>query len=435
MLITCWSVKGGSGVSVVTAALAGLMAERHGGAAVVDLGGDQPAVLGLCEPTGPGVLDWCGTDADADSLDRLAVDVTDGLRLLPRGDGPALLAAARSQELVRGLEQLAPAVVVDAGTPLVASPPDGAPRPEPASERPHAEWLRAAGRSLFVTRSCYLSLRRAMRTGIDADGVVLLAEYGRALDCKDIGAVLGLPVMGVVEADPTGGAGGRRGDAAAPDPRQPEPGAPRCGLNRRPHSPRPRGAVRRRFRSEAGPLPDATSRLAELLAEEAPLLGPTERDAPGPAAQHRARGARADPAPARPARRHRCAGQRAGGRVGGAAGAARAHRRGARPRRDTQGHRAAGRPLGASGRPRPPHRRRPDARRHPGHRDPPAARGRRAHPRRAPPHLAAGGPRGVRRWRRRRAAGGRGAGAAQHRRVRVDGLGQDHPAELPWGRT
>ena len=42
------------------------------------------------------------------------------------------------------------------------------------------------------------------------------------------------------------------------------------------------GRVRRRFRSEAGPLPDATSRLAELLAEEAPLLGPIERE-------HRAR--------------------------------------------------------------------------------------------------------------------------------------------------
>jgi len=202
VLITCWSVKGGSGVSVVVAALAGLMAERHGGAAVVDFGGDQPALLGLAEPTGPGALDWCGTDAEPDSLERLAVDVADGLRLLPRGDGPALLGAARAEQLVGGLRQLAPVVVVDAGGPLVASPPDDAPQQDPAADRAPGEWLRAAGSSLFVTRPCYLSMRRAVRIGVDADGVVLLTEPGRALNRKDVGDLLGLPVVGVVEVDP-----------------------------------------------------------------------------------------------------------------------------------------------------------------------------------------------------------------------------------------
>lgn len=208
MLITCWSVKGGSGVSVVAAALAGLMAERHRGAAVVDLGGDQPAVLGLAEPSGPGVRDWCDSGAPAAALSRIAIEVADDLRLVPRGEGARRIDAARAEHLRRAVEALAPVVVVDAGEPLSSSPPDIAGSDTPDSEAPdsaarlHAEWLRSQGSSLFVTRACYLSLRRAMRIGVDADGVVLVAEPGRALKRRDVADVLGLPVVGVVEADP-----------------------------------------------------------------------------------------------------------------------------------------------------------------------------------------------------------------------------------------
>lgn len=199
MLITCWSVKGGSGVSVVTAAMAGLLARRHGGAAVVDFGGDQAAALGLAEPAGPGVLDWSDSDAEPAALARIAVQVADDLLLVPRGDGDARIDAPRAAALVDAVQSLAPAVVVDAGIPLTG-PPEGAGAPRP--RRPHGEHLRAAGTSLFVTRACYLALRRAMRVGVDADGVVLLAEPGRALGRRDVAEVLGLPVVGVVEADP-----------------------------------------------------------------------------------------------------------------------------------------------------------------------------------------------------------------------------------------
>jgi hypothetical protein len=230
VLITCWSVKGGSGVSVVTAALAGLMAQRHGRAAVVDFGGDQPATLGLPEPSGPGVLDWCDSAAGPEALGRLAVEAASDLVVVPRGEGRALVDPARVPALLEAVRALAGVVVVDAGVPLTSSPPDllpgvgggagggagdglvgggeGADDPIEAATgrrrgpRPHGEVLRAAGSSLFVTRACYLALRRALRVGVDADGVVLLAEPGRALGRRDVADLLGLPVVGVVEADP-----------------------------------------------------------------------------------------------------------------------------------------------------------------------------------------------------------------------------------------
>ena len=53
------------------------------------------------------------------------------------------------------------------------------------------------GLSLLVTRPCYLALRRALHEGATSNvsGVVAVTEPGRALDCDDIAAVLGLPVI------------------------------------------------------------------------------------------------------------------------------------------------------------------------------------------------------------------------------------------------
>ena len=71
MVIACWSVKGGSGTSVVAASLALILAERSQppGALLVDLAGDAAAVLGLAEPA-TGVREWlaAGDTAPADSL-------------------------------------------------------------------------------------------------------------------------------------------------------------------------------------------------------------------------------------------------------------------------------------------------------------------------------------------------------------------------------
>ena len=82
MLIACWSVKGGSGTTVVATVLA-LLHARAGGALVADLVGDVPAALGIPEPPGPGLAAWLAAadDVGADALDRLAVAVAPGLDL------------------------------------------------------------------------------------------------------------------------------------------------------------------------------------------------------------------------------------------------------------------------------------------------------------------------------------------------------------------
>lgn len=57
-MYVCWSVKGGSGTSVVACALGVVIGGERGGATIVDSTGDAPAILGLPEPTGLGVHDW-----------------------------------------------------------------------------------------------------------------------------------------------------------------------------------------------------------------------------------------------------------------------------------------------------------------------------------------------------------------------------------------
>jgi len=70
-MFVCWSAKGGSGTTVVAAALALLRAESRS-TVLVDTGGDLPAALGIAEPAGPGIADWMASPAaDADALHRL----------------------------------------------------------------------------------------------------------------------------------------------------------------------------------------------------------------------------------------------------------------------------------------------------------------------------------------------------------------------------
>src|SRR5206468_1863240 len=100
MLVACWSVKGGSGTTVVTAALGLALASQGPGALLVDLGGDLPAALGVTEPDGPGVADWlrAGADVPSGALRHLEVAVGPGLALLPTG-GQLPPAAVRAEEL------------------------------------------------------------------------------------------------------------------------------------------------------------------------------------------------------------------------------------------------------------------------------------------------------------------------------------------------
>ena len=201
MLIACWSVKGGSGTTVVSAALSLLLARSSpGGVVLADLGGDVPAACGLPEPLGPGVIDFAGAgdDVPSDALDRLETKVTPNLALLHAGGHGAngtprtdlhSLSSAEGERLAAALVEHYPtsSVVVDCG---------------PAGTACGSAVAAAAGLSLLVLRPCYLALRRAAQSEIRPSGVVLIAEPGRSLGASEVSDVLGVPVRAEVPFDP-----------------------------------------------------------------------------------------------------------------------------------------------------------------------------------------------------------------------------------------
>jgi len=180
----CWSVKGGVGTTVVSAVVA-LQRSESRDARLVDLMGDLPATLGIAEPTDQGIGEWLSNDAAEETLEHLAIPVTDRLDLLPRGS------ISTDSYSLRRLQQFAALpssreVVVDAGTNTSFI----------ETLLPHAtvSWL--------VLRPCYLALRRAVSTRLRVDGVILVNEPGRALTKRDVASVLSAPIVAEVELDP-----------------------------------------------------------------------------------------------------------------------------------------------------------------------------------------------------------------------------------------
>lgn len=189
MVIACWSVKGGSGTTVIATTLA-LMAARGGREAlVVDLGGDVPAALGIPEPDSGGVRAWCETGAcSAASLAPFVVPVAPRLTLVTAGglaERPA--SALEGERLCAALGSI-PFTIVDCG-------PPGSPASVAVAG--------AATRSLLVMRPCYLAFRRALAAPIRPSGVILLVEDGRSLGARDVEDVLGVPVITTVPVDAT----------------------------------------------------------------------------------------------------------------------------------------------------------------------------------------------------------------------------------------
>jgi MinD-like ATPase involved in chromosome partitioning or flagellar assembly len=185
-MFLCWSAKGGSGTTVVAAALALVISQRHP-AILIDLGGDSPAALGIGEPHGPGLAEWFASPtADDAALGRLAVDATEALRLIPLGSSPLPTPDDDQwKRFVAALAALEATVVIDAGT--------GVPPPALAA---------AATHSLLVTRPCYLALRRAVAAGLRPSGIVLIDEPGRALTARDVERSLNTPVVAELQYDP-----------------------------------------------------------------------------------------------------------------------------------------------------------------------------------------------------------------------------------------
>jgi cellulose biosynthesis protein BcsQ len=189
VLIACWSAKGGSGTTVVSVALAAVLARSSpSGALLADLAGDVPAVLGVADPSGPGLAEWLasGEGVPADALTRLEVEGPGALRVLPAGEA-ATEEPGRAEVLAAALAADPRPVVVDCGSNL-----RGAALAVAA----------AASTSLLVLRPCYLSLRRALQSPVRPSGLVVVSEPGRALGRRDVEEVLGVPVRAFVGVDP-----------------------------------------------------------------------------------------------------------------------------------------------------------------------------------------------------------------------------------------
>ena len=189
MLIACWSAKGGSGTTVVSAALAACLARSSPtGALLADLGGDLPAVLGLPEPALPGLAEWLssGDAVPADALTRLEVEGPAGLAVLCAGHGGDA-APGRAEVLAAMLGADPRPVVVDCGSGL---------------HGPGLTLAASASTSLLVVRPCYLALRHAVRAPVRPSGVILVREPGRALRRSDVEQVLGAPVRAELDVDP-----------------------------------------------------------------------------------------------------------------------------------------------------------------------------------------------------------------------------------------
>ena len=193
MVTLCWAAKGGSGTTVVAAALA-LSSQRP--SLLVDLDGELPAVLGLPEPDRPGVAEWLASDTSADHLAELLVDIGPRVWLLPwrsatsahgrhHVDDHDVRWSTLGHWLHDWSNQWGCDVTVDVGTRVP---------PEPLAAR--------SDRLLLVTRPCYLSLRRAVRSGVRPTGVILVDEPGRGLGQRDIEHAIGVPVEAVISVDP-----------------------------------------------------------------------------------------------------------------------------------------------------------------------------------------------------------------------------------------
>ena len=192
MLIACWSPKGGSGTTVVSAALALVLSASTGPTLLADLAGDVPAALGLSGPEGPGLADWlaAGPDVPDDALARLEVEVGPRLRLLPCGAAGAGAGAGdpgRASALAASLAADRRTVVADCGR---------------AARGPGLVLAAGASLSLLVLRPCYLALRRAEAAPIRPSGVILVNEEGRSLTRRDVEEVLGVPVRAEIPCEP-----------------------------------------------------------------------------------------------------------------------------------------------------------------------------------------------------------------------------------------
>jgi cellulose biosynthesis protein BcsQ len=198
MVITGWSVKGGSGTTVMCAALAATLA-RSAPTVLVDLCGDAPALFGSSTVHRQGLLDWLTADGSVGP--ETIGNLIDQSR---RGAGPDLLPASapdssddcfgtlavhQRQRLEVGMRWLAETydrVVVDAGS----------------LRGTHAEIvIGLSTATVLVMRPCTMAVRAALRSKRSVVGAVVVGNGSGSLRAHDVEALLGVPVFGHVPTD------------------------------------------------------------------------------------------------------------------------------------------------------------------------------------------------------------------------------------------
>jgi hypothetical protein len=194
VLISLWSLKGGSGCSVTAALLARSRALTDvDGVILVDLVGDQPHILNCPVTDGQGITDWLAGDRPSpDGLGRIAAEVSPGLRLAWRGTADWSGGDQMASTVLAQLVDHPATIVVDAGCVVGTSHRASLARALAAGSMP----------SLLVTRACYLALRRVGEVGITPSGIVLLGEPDRALGIADVESAVGAPVVAKITLDP-----------------------------------------------------------------------------------------------------------------------------------------------------------------------------------------------------------------------------------------
>lgn len=200
MVMAVYSMKGGVGVSTFAAICAVCEADDRG-ALLVDLCGDQAAVLGLASAKPQGVTDWvdAAETAPDDALSRIEAQAREGLGVLVRGR--MVPAADRAEALVARLGQEDRAVIVDCGVVRPPGPLDG-PVEAAGDLAFRTAVAQASTTRVLVTRSCYLALRASAKTPVAPTSVALVAESNRSLGADDAAAVLDAPVDFEVAVDP-----------------------------------------------------------------------------------------------------------------------------------------------------------------------------------------------------------------------------------------
>jgi MinD-like ATPase involved in chromosome partitioning or flagellar assembly len=192
MTIAVWAVRGGSGVSTVSALLIRFLCSKEASAGqaviAIDAGGDLPALFGVAPGSGEGLSDWLAADqsVDVEALDGLLIG--DGVQILPIGhveDVNAVGTEVGRERLDHAIGWLTnrASVVCDLGH----------------SSAPLAEALIAqADRSVLVIRPCMLSVRTALRSPRPAHGMVIVGAQPGDMRAEDMEAALGIPVLATV---------------------------------------------------------------------------------------------------------------------------------------------------------------------------------------------------------------------------------------------